>query len=56
MTSMVGETPSTAAVAREVVEAYGLDFGAHPVGTGPHMLGEYKASARIVLDPARCPT
>ena len=23
------------AVAREVVEAYGLDFGAHPVGTGP---------------------
>src|SRR5262249_16167236 len=25
--------PNTAAVAREVVEAYGLDFGAHPVGT-----------------------
>jgi ABC-type transport system substrate-binding protein len=41
--------PNTAAVAREVVEAYGLDFGAHPVGTGPYMLGEYKRSSRIVL-------
>ena len=42
--------PNTAAVAREVVEAYGLDFGAHPVGTGPYMLGEYKRSAKIVLE------
>ena len=41
--------PNTAAVAREVVEAYGLDFGAHPVGTGAYMLGEYKRSAKIVL-------
>jgi len=41
--------PNTAAVAREVVEAYGQDFGAHPVGTGPYLLGEYKRSARIVL-------
>ena len=41
--------PNTAAVAREVVEAYGQDFGAHPVGTGPYMLGEYKRSAKIVL-------
>ncbi len=41
--------PNTAAVAREVVEAYGLDFGAHPVGTGPYVLGEYKRSAKIVL-------
>ncbi len=41
--------PNTAAVAREVVEAYGLDFGAHPVGTGPYQLGEYKRSAKIVL-------
>jgi peptide/nickel transport system substrate-binding protein len=41
--------PNTAAVAREVVEAYGPDFGAHPVGTGPYMLGEYQRSARIVL-------
>ena len=41
--------PNTTAVAREVVEAYGLDFGAHPVGTGPYMLGEYKRSAKITL-------
>ena len=39
--------PNTAAVAREVVEAYGRDFGAHPVGTGPYMLGDYQRSARI---------
>ncbi len=41
--------PNTAAVARETVDAYGLDFGAHPVGTGPYVLGEYKRSSRIVL-------
>ena len=41
--------PNTAAVAREVVEAYGRDFGAHPVGTGPYVLGEYQRSAKIVL-------
>jgi ABC-type transport system substrate-binding protein len=41
--------PNTGAVAREVVEAYGADIGAHPVGTGPYMLGEYRRSARIVL-------
>jgi ABC-type transport system substrate-binding protein len=41
---------NTSAVAREVVEAYGIDFGAHPVGTGAFMLGEYKRSSKIVLD------
>ena len=41
--------PNIAAQAREVVEAYGSDIGAHPVGTGPYMLGEYRRSARIVL-------
>jgi peptide/nickel transport system substrate-binding protein len=41
--------PNVAAQAREVVEAYGADIGAHPVGTGPFMLGEYKRSAKIVL-------
>jgi ABC-type transport system substrate-binding protein len=38
-----------AAQAREVVEAYGNDIGAHPVGTGPFKLGEYRRSTRIVL-------
>jgi ABC-type transport system substrate-binding protein len=41
--------PNTAAVAREVVEAYGRDIGAHPVGTGPYMLGAYRRSAKIEL-------
>ena len=41
--------PSTAAMAREVIEAYGNDIGAHPVGTGPYMLGDYRRSARIEL-------
>jgi ABC-type transport system substrate-binding protein len=41
--------PNTAAVAREVVEAYGPDFGAHPIGTGPYLLGEYQRSAKMVL-------
>ncbi len=41
--------PNMAAQAREVVEAYGIDIGAHPVGTGPYLLGEYRRSARIVL-------
>jgi len=42
--------PATAAVAREVVETYGNDLGAHPVGTGPYRLAEYKRSSRIVLE------
>jgi peptide/nickel transport system substrate-binding protein len=41
---------ATAAVARETVQAYGSDFGAHPVGTGPYVLKEYKRSSRIVLE------
>jgi len=42
--------PNMAAQAREVVEAYGPDIGAHPVGTGPFRLGEYRRSNRIVLE------
>jgi ABC-type transport system substrate-binding protein len=41
---------NVSAVAREVVDAYGADFGAHPVGTGPYMLGSYQRSSKIVLD------
>ena len=38
------------AVAREVVEAYGDDVQAHPVGTGPYMLKEWRRAAKIVLE------
>ena len=38
------------AVAREVIEAYASDTNAHPVGTGPYMLKEWKRGARIVLE------
>lgn len=37
------------AVAREVVEAYGDAIPAHPVGTGPFRLVEWRRSSRIVL-------
>src|SRR5690348_12287270 len=42
--------PNIAAQAREVVEAYGADIGAHPVGTGPYRLVEWKRSAKIVIE------
>ena len=38
------------AVAREVVEAYGGEVEAHPVGTGAYMLKEWKRAALIVLE------
>ena len=38
------------AMAREVVERYGADIGAHPVGTGAYRLAEWKRSSRIVLE------
>jgi len=41
---------SLAAVAREVVEAYGLQSNAHPVGTGPYLLKEYVPRSKIVLE------
>jgi ABC-type transport system substrate-binding protein len=42
-------TPATGALAREVVAAYGRDIGAHPVGTGPYVLKEWRRSSRVVL-------
>jgi len=40
---------SFGAVAREVIEAYGNETDAHPVGTGAYMLKEWKRASRIVL-------
>ncbi|HET7793461.1 MAG TPA: ABC transporter substrate-binding protein [Rhizobacter sp.] len=41
--------PAFGVVAREVVEAYGENLMAHPVGTGPFVLAEWRRSSRIVL-------
>ena len=38
------------AVAREVVQAYGAGIGAHPVGTGPFRLAQWRRASRIVLE------
>ncbi|MFZ3321916.1 MAG: ABC transporter substrate-binding protein [Usitatibacter sp.] len=38
------------AVAREVVEKYGNDVGAHPVGTGPYRLTFWKRSSKMVFE------
>lgn len=42
-------TPATAAVAREVVEKYAGQIGAHPIGTGPYLLGQWQRNFRIQL-------
>ena len=38
------------AVAHEVVEAYADDLQAHPVGTGPYLLKEWKRGTKIILE------
>ena len=38
------------AVAREVIEAYTEDPQAHPVGTGPFRLAQWRRASRIVLE------
>lgn len=41
--------PTTAPLAREVVEYYGDDIMAHPVGSGPYKLGQWIRRSKIVL-------
>jgi ABC-type transport system substrate-binding protein len=41
---------SLGAVAREVIEAYGEDTMAHPVGTGPYVLKSWTPRAKIILE------
>ena len=38
------------AVARQVIEFYGEDTNAHPVGSGPYRLKQYTRSSKIVLE------
>ena len=40
----------TGAMAREVVEFYGQDLAAHPVGTGAYLLKQYVPRSKIVLE------
>lgn len=42
-------TPATAALAREVVQAYGGQISNHPVGTGPFRLGRWQRNFSIEL-------
>lgn len=43
-------TVQTGGIAREAIEKYQPDPGAHPVGTGPFRLAEWKRSHKIVLE------
>ena len=42
--------PAMSIVAREVIEAYGDDTNAHPVGTGAYMLTRWVRASRITLE------
>jgi ABC-type transport system substrate-binding protein len=42
--------PNVVPVAREVIEAYGDDTMAHPVGTGPFLLKDWVRRSKIVLE------
>jgi len=42
--------PALAPVAREVVDAYGADLPAHPVGTGPYVLKKWVPATKMILE------
>ncbi|MDX2217606.1 MAG: ABC transporter substrate-binding protein [Burkholderiales bacterium] len=42
--------PNVVPVAREVIEKYGNNTNAHPVGTGPYLLKEWTPRFKIVLE------
>jgi len=46
---LFAQNGTTGALAREVVEAYGADVAAHPVGTGPYRLASWRRASRIEL-------
>jgi ABC-type transport system substrate-binding protein len=46
---VLAQSGVTGAVAREVVEHHGDDIGAHPVGTGPYRLAQWRRGSLIVL-------
>ncbi|MBL8331643.1 MAG: bicyclomycin resistance protein [Rubrivivax sp.] len=50
VTSALASSDLVGALAREVVEAYGDQIAAHPVGTGPFRLAQWRRSSFIALE------
>ena len=50
ITGLLASASTSGAQAREVIEFYGDQIGAHPVGTGPFRLKHWVRSSKIVLE------